>query len=113
MLLNKGSYHGKEIIGRKTLSFMTSNQLSVQQMNTYRMDRCIGYGYGNYCRILQNPAEAATGGSIGEFGWDAQTGNYFLIDPEEELIVIYMQQIDEGYDNSLIRGIRQIVYGAI
>ena len=52
-------------------------------------------------------------GSIGEFGWDGLAGSYFFVDPEEELIMIYMQQIDGGCDHGFVRGMRQIVYGAI
>ena len=113
MLLNKGAYHGKEIIGRKTMEFMTTSQLTQEQMNTFKLDSCIGYGYGNYFRILQNKAEAMSNGSIGEFGWDGLAGSYFFVDPEEELIMIYMQQIDGGCDHGFVRGMRQIVYGAI
>ena len=114
MLLNKGSYHGKELIGKKTLSFMTTPQLekSVQEQ-FWDMNGCLGYNYGNYFRILTDPAMAASNGSIGEYGWDGKAGTYFFIDPSEELSVIYMQQIEGGCDYSFIRGIRQIVYGDI
>lgn len=113
MLINKGSYHGKELIGHKTLEFMTSNQLSSPQLQAFsHMPNCLGYGYGNYFRVMINPGAAGSNGSIGEFGWDGSCGTYFFVDPTEELIVIYMQQVDGGYDADLIRKIRQIVYGA-
>jgi CubicO group peptidase (beta-lactamase class C family) len=113
MLLNKGSYHGKELLGKKTLSYMTSPQLTLLQNESFDLESCIGYGYGNYFRILTDPAMAASNGSVGEYGWDGMAGTYFFVDPTEELIVIYMQQIEGGCDYSFIRGIRQIVYGAI
>ncbi|MCR5557203.1 MAG: beta-lactamase family protein [Butyrivibrio sp.] len=113
MLINKGSYHGKELIGKKTLDFMTSPQLTQQQFDAFDLESCIGYNYGNYFRILTDPALATSNGSIGEYGWDGMAGTYFFVDPTEELILIYMQQIDGGCDYSFIRGIRQIVYGAI
>lgn len=113
MLLNRGSYHGKELIGKKTLAYMTSPQLTATQNESFDLESCLGYGYGNYFRILTDPAMAASNGSIGEYGWDGKAGTYFFVDPTEELIVIYMQQIEGGCDYSFIRGIRQIVYGAI
>ncbi len=112
MLLNKGSYHGKELIGKKTLAFMTSPQLTPLQQDALDLDSCVGYGYGNYFRILTDPSAACSNGSIGEYGWDGMAGTYFFVDPTEELIVIYMQQIEGGCDYNFIRGIRQIVYGA-
>ncbi|RKM59964.1 class C beta-lactamase-related serine hydrolase [Butyrivibrio sp. CB08] len=112
MLLNKGSYHGKELIGRRTMEFMTSPQLSEAQLQTNDFESCIGYNYGNLFRILTDPAKAASNGSIGEFGWDGLAGTYFFVDPNEELIFIYMQQIAEGLDFSFLRGLKQIIYGA-
>ncbi len=112
MLLNKGSYHGKELIGRRTFEYMTSPQLNERQLSTLDFEACIGYNYGNFFRILTDPALACSNGSIGEFGWDGSGGTYFFVDPTEELIFIYMQQIEGGCDYSFIRGLKQIVYGA-
>lgn len=112
MLLNKGSYHGKELIGRRTMEFMTTPQLNSAQLATLDSEACLGCNYGNYFRILTDPAVACSNGSVGEYGWDGKAGTYFFVDPNEELIVIYMQQIEGGCDYSFIRGIRQIVYGA-
>ena len=112
MLLNKGSYHGKELIGRRTMEFMTSPQLTDAQLLTNDFESCIGYNYGNLFRVLTDPAKAASNGSVGEFGWDGLAGTYFFVDPNEELIFIYMQQIAEGLDFSFLRGLKQIIYGA-
>jgi CubicO group peptidase (beta-lactamase class C family) len=112
MLLNKGSYHGKELIGKKTLAFMTSPQLNPLQQDALDLESCIGYSYGNYFRILTDPSAATSNGSIGEYGWDGTAGTYFFVDPTEELIVIYMQQIEGGVDYNFVRALRQIVYGA-
>ena len=91
---------------------MTSPQLSDKQLQTLDFEACIGYNYGNYFRILTNPALACSNGNIGEYGWDGKAGTYFFVDPTEELIFIYMQQIEGGCDYSFIRGLKQIVYGA-
>lgn len=112
MLLNKGSYHGKELIGRRTFEYMTSSQLSEKQLETYDFEACIGFNYGNYFRILTDPSKACSNGAVGEYGWDGKGGTYFFVDPTEELIFIYMQQVEGGCDYSFIRGMRQVVYGA-
>ncbi|WP_034445285.1 serine hydrolase domain-containing protein [Butyrivibrio sp. AE2032] len=112
MLLNKGSYHGKELIGRRTFAYMTSPQLTDKQLQTLDFEACIGYNYGNYFRILTDPAKGCSNGSVGEYGWDGKAGTYFFVDPTEELIFIYMQQIEGDCDYSFIRGLKQIVYGA-
>ena len=91
---------------------MTSPQLTDAQLLTNDFESCIGYNYGNLFRVLTDPAKAASNGSIGEFGWDGLAGTYFFVDPNEELIFIYMQQIAEGLDFSFLRGLKQIIYGA-
>lgn len=111
-LLNKGSYHGKELIGRRTMEFMVTPQLNPAQLHSFDLESCKGYSYGNYFRILTDPAFACSNGSVGEYGWDGAGGSYFFVDPTEELIFIYMQQIEGGCDYSFIRGLKQIVYGA-
>jgi len=72
-----------------------------------------GYSYGNLMRILIDPVLAASNGSVGEFGWDGWTGNYFFVDPKENLIMIYMIQKCGGGNPSLMRELRSIIYGAI
>ncbi len=112
MLLNKGAYHGKELIGRRTMEYMVTPQLTKAQLQTLDFEACRGCSYGNYFRILTDPAQACSNGSVGEYGWDGKAGTYFFVDPNEELIFIYMQQIEGGCDYSFIRGLKQIVYGA-
>jgi len=113
MLLHEGVYDGKQILSRKTIDFMTTNQLKPEQRKDIWFDSALGYTYSNLFRILDQKAEGATNGSYLEFGWDGLTGNYFMVDPEEDLIMLYFQQIKEGADQSLRRKMRQIVYSAI
>ena len=96
MLLNKGEYNGKRILGRKTVEYMTTNQMTEYQMPALYYGATKGYGYGNYMRILVDKTTAATNASLGEFGWDGWTGDYVTISP-----------------NETTRKLRQIVYGAL
>lgn len=113
MLVNKGVYEGKRILGHKTVEFISKNQLNDLQMKCVDFDSIDGYGYGNFMRIMLHPEMAASNGTAGEYGWDGLPGTYFMIDPEEELVLIYMQQIEQGADLRLRRKMRQIVYGAL
>ena len=92
---------------------MTTNQLTPKQRETIWFDSIYGYTYSNLLRILDDKGAGTTNGSYCEFGWDGLPGNYFMVDPEEDLIMLYFQQIKEGADQSLRRKMRQIVYGAI
>jgi hypothetical protein len=48
-----------------------------------------------------------------DFGWDGYMGDYVSIDAVSGVVILYMQQKFGGCDNSLIRRIRNIVYGGI
>lgn len=113
MLAGKGEYNGTRIIGRKTIEFMTTNQLNEAQRESIYFESCRGYSYSNLLRIFDDIGAGASNGSYGEFGWDGLTGNYFMVDPKEDLVLLYFQQIREGADVSLRRRMRQIVYGAL
>ena len=112
MLRDGGAYQGHRILGRKTVEFMRQNQLTPEQKKWIGFDSIIGYGYGNLMRSMEDLEQAASNGSVSEFGWDGLPGCYMMIDPEEKLIFLYMQQQLEGANLSLRRRMRQIVYSA-
>lgn len=113
MLAAGGEYKGRRILGRKTIDFISTNQLNDQQMKWIQMESIVGYGYGNFMRVMLNPGLSGSNGSVGEYGWDGLPGTYFFVDPREELTFLYMQQIEQGADLSLRRKMRQIIYGAL
>ncbi len=113
MLMANGTYQGKRFLGRKTMEFIGKNQLNEKQLPTINFDSLYGYGYGNLMRVMIDTAVAASNGSMGEYGWDGLPGTYFFVDPKEELMFVYMQQIEQGADQSLRRKMRQIIYGAV
>ncbi len=113
MLAGGGSYKDSRLLGRKTIAYLATPQLTGEQLKAYNWDSQIGYHYGNLCRILVDPAQAATNGTAGEFGWDGWCGNYFFVDPRENLVMIYMVQRCGGSGPDYIRKLRNIVYGAL
>lgn len=113
MLAAKGTYHGKRILGRKTVEYISADQLTEEQRKTINFDSIVGYSYGNFMRIMKDPAEAGSNGNVGEYGWDGLPGTYFFVDPREELTLVYMQQIEQGADQELRRKMRQIIYAAL
>ncbi len=113
MLLAYGTYKEKRILGRKTVEFISQNQLTSEQRKSIWFDSMYGYGYGNLMRVMIDLNLAGSNGSIGEYGWDGLPGTYFMVDPKEEITLVYMQQNLHGADLSLRRKMRQIVYGSL
>jgi len=87
MLLNKGQYDGKRLLSRKTVQLMISDNLgTIPGMGP-------GAGFGLGFAVSKAPGEAGMMGSPGEYNWGGAAGTRFWIDPQEELIGIFMIQI--------------------
>jgi CubicO group peptidase (beta-lactamase class C family) len=87
MLLNQGQYGGKRLLSRKTVQLMSSDNLgTIPGMGP-------GSGFGLGFAVSKAPGEAGMMGSPGEYNWGGAAGTRFWIDPQEELIGIFMIQI--------------------
>ncbi len=114
MLLGGGSYEGRRILGPRTVRFMRTGQLTKEQSVTANWESCWGYGYGNLMRTMEDPAQAGSNCSVGEFGWDGWMGNYFFMDPADDLVFFhFIQAADSPVIQRNRRKMRQIVYGAL
>lgn len=113
MLLHKGRYKDKRILGRKTVEFMTQDHLSEEQKADYTWDSVLGCGYGCLMRVMTNQGGAMLNASAGEFGWDGWTGNYVTIDPAEDLIFIYFIQRAGMGMMPVVRKLRMAIYGGL
>ena len=118
MLCNGGTFTNSKgekvkILSKKTVNFMTKPNVSEMQKTSKYLINMDGYEYGNLLRIMTDLAKANSNGSLGEFGWDGLPGNYFMVDPEEDLILVFLQHIAEGPDWILRNKYRQIVYSSL
>lgn len=87
MMLDKGQYNGKRLLSRKTVQLMSSDNLgTIPGMGP-------GAGFGLGFAVSKAPGEAGMMGSAGEYNWGGAAGTRFWIDPQEELIGIFMIQI--------------------
>ena len=90
MLLHGGSLDGIRILGRKTVDLISTNHLTPKQQESHSWDTQRGYGYGLGVRVMTNPEIAGINGSEGEWGWDGAFGNWFCVDPKENLTCVYL-----------------------
>ena len=90
MLLRGGTLGGERILGRKTIDLISTDHLTPAQQATHNWDTQRGYGYGLGVRVMTNPEIADINGSVGEWGWDGAFGNWFCVDPKEDLTCVYL-----------------------
>lgn len=84
MLLNGGTYNGKQILSPKTVQLMTVS-------HTGKIDFRRGEGFGLGFSVCQDLGERGTPGSVGEFGWGGAYGSTYWVDPKEGLVVVYFK----------------------
>jgi len=87
MLLNDGELGGTRLLGRKTAELMRSAFVPASLPG-----RTAGEGYGLGVRVVTDRAARATLLSNGSFGWSGAFNTHFFIDPEEQIVALYMTQ---------------------
>jgi len=112
-LARGGELDGERILSRKTIQLMGTNHLSGQQLKDFNWTQMSGYGYGLGVRVLMDPAAGGNNGTIGEFGWAGLAGSWTLIDPHEELSIVYMQQMLPSLEPYIHPRLRAVIYGAL
>ncbi|NWG45925.1 MAG: beta-lactamase family protein [Alphaproteobacteria bacterium] len=110
MLLNGGELDGVRVLGEKTVEMMAANHIG----DTPALDM-LGPGtrFGLAVSVLEDPGLAGTIGSPGTYGWGGATGVTFWIDPEEELIGLYMMQLYNHQPLRVRDEFRILTYAAI
>jgi CubicO group peptidase (beta-lactamase class C family) len=92
MLMNKGRAGETQLLGRKTVDYMLSDQLGpniknlVGNADPTRAD----YGFGLGLAVRTTPGVVRMMGSVGQFSWPGASGTDWWVDPKEELAVVYL-----------------------
>lgn len=93
MLLTGRSSEGKIILSRKMLEMMKSNRIPESQLPLrIGLSPLPGYGWGLGVRIMMDPGSALALTGKGEFGWAGAASTYFWVDPNEEMVGVFMSQ---------------------
>lgn len=113
LTLGGTSPEGVKILGRKTIDLLRMDHLNAEQKQDFNWDYLKGYSYGLGVRTLVDPAAAGVPGTVGEFGWCGVLGTWVLMDPEEELTVVYMHQRYPNLEAYVQIHLRQMIYSLI
>jgi CubicO group peptidase (beta-lactamase class C family) len=94
MLLNKGTFEGNRLLSRKTVEYMTSNQLGPEvdasRLHEFPVEHMDGFGFGLGVAVRTQPGIAGVPGTPGEFMWSGAQGTMFWVDPKEEMVVVFL-----------------------
>ena len=106
MLLNGGEIDGARILTRKTVDLMTVDHIGDIPFRN-------GQGFGLGFSIVKNTGTNGLPSSIGEFGWGGAYHSTYWVDPDEELVVVYLTQLIPARNVDDHGKLRALVYQAI
>tara|TARA_Y100000994_G_scaffold202372_1_gene173332 strand:+ start:449 stop:1651 length:1203 start_codon:yes stop_codon:yes gene_type:complete len=119
MLLNKGEFNGKRLIGRKTLELMTVNHLPDNQDLTEMSESAFsetpyaGVGFGLGFSVMLDPAKSQSVSDIGEYGWGGAASTVFMLNPKEDMFIIFLTQLLPSSTYQVRRELRSLIYSSL
>jgi CubicO group peptidase (beta-lactamase class C family) len=90
MMLNKGTFGQKRLVGASSIEMMTANQLPPDQQHMGRLILGENAGWGFGVSVLTKPDGLAT--RAGRYGWNGGLGSSWWNDPNEGLIAIILTE---------------------
>ena len=114
MLLQYGKWEGERLLSHKTVELMRVNHLSSDFFPLeIRNNPLKGEGWGLGVSVNMDPAQSMSLGSQGSYGWAGLASTKFLIDPQEDLILIQMGQLIPPPEHLFFQYLRNVVYQAL
>jgi CubicO group peptidase (beta-lactamase class C family) len=93
MLANGGQLNGVRLLAPGTVRLMSSNHLpDGVWMGMGQPGVNTGTGYGLGVSVLVDPVRRGNLGSKGEWGWSGAAATHFIIDPEKDIVGIFLTQ---------------------
>ena len=98
MLLNGGELDGERVLGRRTVRAMGQNHASRLPYPVFPAEwrRHLGCAMGLGVRTVADEAAVGINGSLGTIGWSGLATTDFWVDPQEELIGLFLAQMIPG-----------------
>ncbi len=94
MLLQRGEFKGRRLLSRKTFEVLTTPHLPFPPGE---IATDLGFSMGLGVAVLTDLSQGNRRGSLGNFGWGGAAGTRFWVDPQEELVGIFLAQTMPGF----------------
>ena len=116
MILNGGSYAGKQFLSAKAFETMTTDHIGpgsgVERDYFYFPGDGFGFGLGFGVRTDPGNAKPPPPGSLGELKWDGASGCYFVVDRKQDMFFVLMEQTPSERQR-IQKTVKQLIYEAM
>jgi CubicO group peptidase (beta-lactamase class C family) len=119
MLRNGGEFGGKRLLSSRTVEYMASNHLP-KNADLTEFGRPLfaetpydGVGFGLGVSVTIDPVAAKTPGSVGDYGWGGAASTWFMVDPVEDMTVVFMTQLLPSSTHPFRSQMKQMLHQAL
>jgi CubicO group peptidase (beta-lactamase class C family) len=105
MIMNGGTFNGRQILSRRSCELMTSGQLD------FLFNGVDNFGLG--FEITSEKSAARNPRNAGSFSWGGYFGTVYWADPKEHLICLFMTQQTPNSHSDLMAKLESIVYASL
>jgi len=119
MLLRGGELEGARVLGTRTVRYMTRNHLpggvdlEAFGRPLFAETTFEGVGFGLGFSVLQDNVANRVLSTIGEFGWGGAASTASLVDPSEEITMLFFTQLLPSSTHPIRSQLKQLVYQAL
>lgn len=108
-MLNGGALDGVRVLAPETVSLVLENHIG--DLTPWATGP--GYGFGLGYAVLRDREQAEVPMSNGSAFWAGAFGTYSWIDPEEELVGVFLMQLTPNGHLGIVREFRELAYEAL
>jgi CubicO group peptidase (beta-lactamase class C family) len=112
MLLNKGELDGIRVLSRRTVEAITVNALPDALLPIAGEPPGSGWALANVA-VVMDPKAFPYPATPGEYAWFGSAGTGFWVDPQEEMVLVYMAPIFPGDPGQLAARVKRVVYQSL
>ncbi len=105
MLLNGGVYNGNQVLSKRTVEMITSNQLNEGMFG----DDGFGLGFA----ITSEKSAAKNPRNKGSFAWGGYYGTTYWADPKAKLVCLFLTQQNPNSHGEISQKFETIVYSSL
>jgi CubicO group peptidase (beta-lactamase class C family) len=116
MLLNGGTFEGKQYLSPKSFELMASDHIGpgsgVARDHLYFPGDGFGFGLGLGVRTDPGNAKPPPPGSLSELKWDGASGCYFVIDRKQDFFFVLLEETPTERQR-IQKAVKQLIYEAM
>jgi CubicO group peptidase (beta-lactamase class C family) len=105
MMLNGGTYNGKQLLSRNTVRMMTMNQIGDIAFG----DDKFGLGFA----VVTEKGSAKFPSQVGTYSWGGAFKTSYWVDPKEKMIIVFYRQLYNTTHGDLADKFRVLAYQAL